>query len=270
MDQLFRFSKAHEKDRDQLEIITVHHDLDSAADAFTTKMPQLLRGWGLEEFPYPVAFDSTGKTEKDFGVERFPTTVFIAPDGRISPVNGVWGLSEILKGRNGMMPETFVSADSNQAAAPAPIRPSNDKGGRLGDRYVVLKGHSDTVSAVEFMPGGEELVTAGSDLTIRLWNVDAGRQERLIPCKPDSGSLVSSYGEIQVFTAQNGGLVGGRYLEPGRDGIERSLRLWRRQSGYQDFVSLKDPEIHLGQMAVSGDGRLVAASAYAAERTRSP
>ena len=43
-----------------------------------------------------------------------------------------------------------------------------------GKRIVALEGHLDTINAISLSPDGERVVTASTDQTIRLWDVDTG------------------------------------------------------------------------------------------------
>ena len=40
----------------------------------------------------------------------------------------------------------------------------------------MLKGHDGDVWSVSFAPGGKSLATAGSDGTVRIWDVESGKE----------------------------------------------------------------------------------------------
>ncbi len=261
MDQLFRFSDKHEDDRDRFEIITVHHSLENSTDDLPTKMPQLLKRWEIDAFPYPVAIDSTNQTIERFGVKGFPTTIFIDPAGQVTKVPGIWGLSKILKGRGSQQVDLFMANESPQQHRPPRITPSNPGGGVRCDQYVALGGHEDEAWAVSFLPSGKEFVTAGADNMIRFWDVASREQTRVIRCTP-RGKSISSYGGIQVFVSQDGKFVGGLYYAFRDEGVLSFPRLWRSESDYETFISLMDPTIHFGYATLSRDARRVAVFAY--------
>lgn len=261
MEQLFLFSEKHAADRDRFEIITLHHDLPDVKSDLDAKLPELLKKWERDEFPYPIAVDDANQTIERYGVDRFPTIVFIDPDGRVAPVNGIWGLSEILKGRDGKQPELFLSSHDKGATQPAAIRPSYHRGGAFGDSYVALNGHSDMVAAAEFFPNGKQFVTAGSDNALRFWNVETRTQTRMIRCTP-KGTAYSSYGGIQLFMAQSGDLVGGYFYERSIDRLTHVPRLWRADSDFEESISLTDTSVTFGDADVSPDAKRFAAYSY--------
>jgi hypothetical protein len=41
------------------------------------------RSWGGKSLPFPLAFDATGATQKRWGIESYPTTLLIDPEGRL-------------------------------------------------------------------------------------------------------------------------------------------------------------------------------------------
>jgi WD40 repeat protein/tRNA A-37 threonylcarbamoyl transferase component Bud32 len=54
----------------------------------------------------------------------------------------------------------------------------------------LLEGHQGGVSAVEFLPDGQRLVSTGKDRTLRLWDL-ASRQSRILGQLPDAGQTLA-------------------------------------------------------------------------------
>lgn len=259
MGQVFRFSKQHAADRERFEIITVHHDIPEQKLGLDAALPQLVERWqstkdlDQSEFPFPIVIDKTGQTVEAYGINGFPTSVFIDPEGRIAAVPGVWELSNILKGRAEKSPDLFQAAGPDAAEHPPAIKPSDESEGVVGQRCVAFNGHRDMVAAVGFLPDGKQFVTSASDNTLRFWNVETRDQARLIRCTPQ-GSSISSYGGIQLYVAQQGNLVGGNVYEVEDERIIHFPRLWKADSDYQQSISLSDAGLEFGRADVSADG----------------
>jgi WD40 repeat protein len=54
-----------------------------------------------------------------------------------------------------------------------------------GRERAVLKGHTDTVSAVAVAPDGSRLASAGQDRSVRIWEVASGQPCALIRVEND-------------------------------------------------------------------------------------
>jgi len=261
MDQLFRFAAKHAKDRERFEILTVHHELPDGKSHLETDLPKLLKRWERDEFPFPILADPDEHAIEAFGVTAFPTLVFVDPEGKIALVNGIWGLSDILKGRGKPTPELFLDREQGRRMRPPAIRPGRSEGGIWGQHCVAFNGHTDMVARVEFLPDGQQFVTAGSDNTIRFWDVATRNELRQIRCTP-RGKSFSSYGGIQLFVAQQGHLVGGYFFEFRDNALAYAPRFWSAKTDFEQYISLSIPDISFSDAAVSPDGQLGAFYIY--------
>ena len=84
MPGLIDLYEAHKKDRDKFEILAFH---DGTVKDFA-ELDKHLEGprkrfWGGRDLPFPILLDSTGQTIKDWGVDGFPTTLLIDPEGKL-------------------------------------------------------------------------------------------------------------------------------------------------------------------------------------------
>jgi len=89
--------EAHKKDRDKFEIIAFHDgtvkdfaDLDKKMESPKQKF------WNGRDLPFPILLDATGQTIKDWGVDHFPTTLLIDPEGKLVDEAGEDALAEKL------------------------------------------------------------------------------------------------------------------------------------------------------------------------------
>jgi hypothetical protein len=99
--------------KDRFEILALHEsgvktfeDLDAK-----TKQAKLVERWG-RTLPFPVLLDATGETQEAFGIEAFPTTVLLDPEGRVVKGGNAQALEERLEEiRKGSAPETPQGRD---------------------------------------------------------------------------------------------------------------------------------------------------------------
>ena len=268
MDQLFRFSKQHQEDRDKFKILTVHHRGAETIEELAEKMPPLLKQWDRDYFPYPVVIDTTNETVQSFGVDRFPTTIFINPKGNVEYVNGgIWSLSKILQGEEVETYEYFTTRQPDAQRQPLTVKSSNFDGGVKSDRFVSLNGHTDMVADVAFLPDGNEFVTASSDCTLRFWSVETLQETRQIKCSP-KGKSWSSYGGIQLFISPETKDVGSLFYQRHNGKFLYFPSLWKANTNYEESVAWFDPESHFSEPAISPDGSQLAAYVYHADSSR--
>jgi hypothetical protein len=76
--------EAHAAHRDQFEIIAFHDDTAKNFAELDEKLKRIKKAaWGGKDLPFPILLDETGETIKTFGVNKFPTTILIDPDGKL-------------------------------------------------------------------------------------------------------------------------------------------------------------------------------------------
>jgi WD40 repeat protein len=135
-------------------------------------------------------------------------------------------LSVTLLGAGAALLQTaLVPADDPLPAAAAP-QPAGDD----WELVLTLSGHTGGVKAAAFTPDGRELVTAGGDLSLRLWDVKTGKELRQlarhsqavssVAFSPDGKMLASAGGrEVAVWDATSGREVAVISLESGAGSV---------------------------------------------------
>ncbi len=118
-------------------------------------------------------------------------------------------------------------------------------------------GHTATVNALIFTPGGNCLISAGDDKTIRIWSLETGRSERTLrgeialgtkgvvhalAISPD-GRWLAAAGDMEVGERTAGG--------------RQAIRVWNLMTGDIDTLLVGHTGI-IRALAFSPDGRLLA------------
>lgn len=84
MPKLIAFYAAHVKERDKFEIVAVYAPDGKSFAAIQPSYNNLIeKAWAGKSLPFPLVFDSSGATHQRWGVESYPTTLLIDPQGRL-------------------------------------------------------------------------------------------------------------------------------------------------------------------------------------------
>lgn len=122
-------------------------------------------------------------------------------------------------------------------------------------RATTLRGHTLPVESLTFSPDGKSAASASRDKTLRLWDVEAGKEIRrfeghtaqvvAVAFSSDGKRLVSGSGDRNIAR-----------LSPDADN-DCSVRVWDVETGEQ-LTELNGHSIEACSVAFSPDGRLVA------------
>ncbi|MEO6745160.1 MAG: hypothetical protein ABIN08_11815, partial [Caldimonas sp.] len=81
-----------------------------------------------------------------------------------------------------------------------------------------LEGHQGPVKSIVVNPDGTLLASAGADTTVRLWDLRAGGQQRVLRGHTDAVDAVALNGDGQILATA---------------GADKTVRLWNIESGQQ-------------------------------------
>ena len=83
--------------RDDFAILTFHDDSVKSFAELDPKLEQVERNtWNGRKLPFPILLDASGATLATYGINGFPTTIAIDPDGRIVKGDGAMMLEDHL------------------------------------------------------------------------------------------------------------------------------------------------------------------------------
>ncbi len=84
MPRWFDIYKSMPDQRDQFEILAIHSPDGQSREKIADRLMGLTRDqWNGVEPPFPLIFDTTGRTHRAYGVEAYPTTLLINPEGKL-------------------------------------------------------------------------------------------------------------------------------------------------------------------------------------------
>ena len=83
---MMEFWDEHKDQQDKYAVIAVHnpHKMARTFEALDEQLETrgTLKKWG-QNLPFTVVLDNTGKTVETYGIEAYPTTVLIDPEGNV-------------------------------------------------------------------------------------------------------------------------------------------------------------------------------------------
>ena len=75
--------------RDKFQILAFHDETAKTFAVLDEKLIPVKKNlWQGKDLPFPILLDSTEKTLKTFGIDAFPTTLLIDPDGKLVGTGG--------------------------------------------------------------------------------------------------------------------------------------------------------------------------------------
>jgi WD40 repeat protein len=159
---------------------------------------------------------------------------------------------------------------------------------RTGETMRHFVGHTDTVTAVRFMPDGEHILSSSWDGTVRLWGVDGGEPERVvfrhdqrvhsIDISPDGARAISASADRTIrlwdiasgrervrFVGHTGDVNSAAFSPDGRfiasASSDMSVRLWDALSG-EEIRRFNGHTSSVAGVVFSPDGRLLLTTSW--------
>jgi WD domain, G-beta repeat len=184
-----------------------------------------------------------------------------SPDGRTIAAAGVNRKVQLWDSATGATLGSFpVALVEVRSLAFAPYGKTLALGGDFKDQCIALHelptgkelrrllGHTYAVSSVDFVPDGKLLVSASPDRTMRLWDVDSGKELRRIDVTPYqalggfNGMALSADGRFAVSAGKN-----------------HQIRIWEVAT-FQQVRSFTGHEGDVYAVAFAPDGRALASA----------
>jgi WD40 repeat protein/uncharacterized caspase-like protein len=176
----------------------------------------------------------------------------------------------------------LATADSTNTIT---LTKRDDRGRQDPQRPKTFRGHTATITQLQFSPDGKRLASASADKTIKLWNVEkgiliktfVGHRDRAtaIGFRPDGEVLASGSADqtIKLWTIPNGELADtfkgiiattirfspdGRILAAGSS--DNTIRLWYPDSTQPILLGRHD--LMITDLAFSADGKTLASASW--------
>jgi len=191
----------------------------------------------LIQFTAPISYCSSGSPVMDENGQVIGVATWLSEPGQ--NLNFAIAVEEVSAAVG--WPSKYSSPSQSAAPTQPGVAPS-------AQNFVELKpirrfgGHTDSVNSVAFSPDGLLIASGSYDGTVRLWDVQTGKEIwRLNPHTFDVYSV--------AFSSD------GRWIASG--GADRTVRLWDVQTGKE----IRRLEAHTGfvyTVALSPNGRLIA------------
>jgi alkyl hydroperoxide reductase subunit AhpC len=86
LPELARLYEKYASLRSKFEILAVHDARATSMEDMDQKLKEkeiVEKHWDGKQLPFPILLDSTGETEKKYGIVTHPTTLLIDPDGKL-------------------------------------------------------------------------------------------------------------------------------------------------------------------------------------------
>ena len=84
LPDLMQIYDEHPDDRDKFVILAFHDKQAEDFEQLDRRMkPTVASTWGGRELPFPILLDSSGRTVEEYGIQSWPTTILIDPDGQV-------------------------------------------------------------------------------------------------------------------------------------------------------------------------------------------
>lgn len=97
MPRLIEIQEQYRELADRFQILAMHDTTVAGFDQLDQKTERVRRShWRGRDLPFPVLLDSTGATLVRYGVQAFPTSVLIDPEGRIAGTHAEGRLARVL------------------------------------------------------------------------------------------------------------------------------------------------------------------------------
>jgi len=84
LPELMQFWDEYPDDRDKFVFLAFHDKQAKDFDELDAKLVPIVRDtWGGRNLPFPILLDSTGQTVEEYGIQSWPTTILINPEGKV-------------------------------------------------------------------------------------------------------------------------------------------------------------------------------------------